>query len=478
MVLYAMLVGSLPFTAPNVRMVIENILHGAFVLPSHLSPAAQLLLKHMLIVNPAQRATLKQVLEHAWIKQRSSSFPQIIVRDDKPLGNQRLTISKASREQMSSMARGGPGALGDIDELESLGEDKLKMLNIDGGLKKKDTQLIWGQDSESDEDGDEVVEVAVQEVKTEAKMATKTQEQKDLALARKGAAQQVFKAAENGDLGAMQNLVVNDLVDLRSRSIDNFTALHFACRKAHLEVVRCLLTSLKPLSVDAATKSGWTPLMMASDQGHKAIVTLLLQYGANIHLKNDAGKSAIFLARERNHTDIAQLLTTASSNRTKKTNGPSLQFQFFAAAEDGDLSQMRHLIQLSKQLLQAAPTTNDVDAVAQRKYAKVSITACGIENWTVLHFAARKGQLAVCQQMVAALPKRMIDAVSKTGWTPLMLAADKGYLECVQLLVRHRASLELKNLDGKNVVQVAAAASAENKAQVVDYLTSCAAVTQ
>lgn len=207
-------------------------------------------------------------------------------------------------------------------------------------------------------------------------------------------------------------------------------------------------------------------------------MTLLLQYGANIHLKNDAGKSAIFLARERNHTDIAQLLTTASSNRTKKTNGPSLQFQFFAAAEDGDLSQMRHLIQLSKQLLQAAPTTNDVDAVAQRKYAKVSITACGIENWTVLHFAARKGQLAVCQQMVAALPKRMIDAVSKTGWTPLMLAADKGYLECVQLLVRHRASLELKNLDGKNVVQVAAAASAENKAQVVDYLTSCAAVTQ
>jgi len=77
-------------------------------------------------------------------------------------------------------------------------------------------------------------------------------------------------------------------------------------------------------------------------------VTLLLQYGANIHLKNDAGKieylqgrkkwcvlgkSAIFLARERNHTDIAQLLTTTSSNRTKKTNGPSLQFQFFAAVK-------------------------------------------------------------------------------------------------------------------------------------------------
>jgi len=27
------------------------------------------------------------------------------------------------------------------------------MLNIDGGLKKKDTQIIWGQDSDSDEDG-------------------------------------------------------------------------------------------------------------------------------------------------------------------------------------------------------------------------------------------------------------------------------------------------------------------------------------
>jgi len=311
------------------------------------------------------------------------------------------------------------------------------------------------------------------EVKAETKESAKTQEQKDLAAAKKAAAQQVFKAAENGDLAAMQKLVVNELVDLRCKSIDNFTALHFACRKAHLEVVRCLLTSLKPLTVDAATKSGWTPLMMASDQGHKPIVQLLLQYGANIHLKNDAGKSAIFLARERNHTEIAQMLTTASSNRTKKANGPSLQFQFFAAAEDGDLNQMRHLIQLSKQLLLATPTTNDVDAVAQRKYAKVSITAQGIDNWTVLHFAARKGHLAVCQQMVAALPKRMIDAVTKSGWTPAMMAADKGNLECVQLLVRHKASLELKNGQGKNLVEVAEGAAADNKAQVVEYLKGC-----
>lgn len=44
-VLYAMLVGSLPFTAPNVRMVIENILHGSFVVPTHLSQPAQALLK-------------------------------------------------------------------------------------------------------------------------------------------------------------------------------------------------------------------------------------------------------------------------------------------------------------------------------------------------------------------------------------------------------------------------------------------------
>lgn len=485
-VLYAMLVGSLPFTAPNVRMVIENILHGSFVVPTHLSQPAQMLLKAMLVVDPTKRIPLKQCLEHAWVKKFSPK--EIVVRDDKPL-NQRLNSFKISGSAPNSAFTGlsfadrtSPLDFEDLDNLSgtafagiSLGDSKEAREASEETLRQKaktgahpfslrSTQQVWLNELDENSDNEDVGGGeesggggggdTSQDSKSETKLIT--DEQRELMMKKKALDQQMFRAADTGDLAAMQQLIVNELVDLRRKSIDNFTPMHYACRKGHLPIVQCLLGSLKPLSIDANTKSGWTPLMMAADQGHKAIVQALLPYGANIHHKNDNGKSAIMLARERQHTDIAQLLTTASSNRTKKSAVPSLQFQFFQAAEDGDLGHMRYLIQLSKDLCKEA-NSNSVEHVAQRKHAKIHLNGRGIDNWTVLHFAARKGQVAVCQQMVTALGAKYVDAPTKSGWTPLMMAADRGHAEVVQLLIRHKASLTLK-AEGKTVKEIAAAA--------------------
>jgi len=49
-------------------------------------------------------------------------------------------------------------------------------------------------------------------------------------------------------------------------------------------------------------------LMIAADKGDKAMVELLLRYGANVDARNDDGEAALHYAALEGYTDIAQTL--------------------------------------------------------------------------------------------------------------------------------------------------------------------------
>ncbi|KAI9488033.1 hypothetical protein BDB00DRAFT_877878 [Zychaea mexicana] len=70
-ILYRMLVGKHPFTAPNDRKLFSKMLHGDFSIPHQLSDDAKDLLRRMLAPGNA-RASLDLVLFHPWLKPCSS----------------------------------------------------------------------------------------------------------------------------------------------------------------------------------------------------------------------------------------------------------------------------------------------------------------------------------------------------------------------------------------------------------------------
>ncbi|KAJ1382996.1 ankyrin repeat-containing domain protein, partial [Ochromonadaceae sp. CCMP2298] len=57
------------------------------------------------------------------------------------------------------------------------------------------------------------------------------------------------------------------------------TAVHLACVKGHLDVLRLLLE--KGADTDAKDVDGMTALHWASQQGHPEVLRLLLEKGAN-----------------------------------------------------------------------------------------------------------------------------------------------------------------------------------------------------
>lgn len=67
-ILYALLVGALPFDDDNLRLLLEKVKRGHFVIPSYVPSGAQELLKGMVEVNPKKRITLEKVMKHPWFK--------------------------------------------------------------------------------------------------------------------------------------------------------------------------------------------------------------------------------------------------------------------------------------------------------------------------------------------------------------------------------------------------------------------------
>ncbi|XP_030649586.1 serine/threonine-protein kinase BRSK1 [Chanos chanos] len=65
-ILFALLVGALPFDHDNLRQLLEKVKSGVFHMPHFIPPDCQALLKGMIEVNPEKRLTLETIQKHPW----------------------------------------------------------------------------------------------------------------------------------------------------------------------------------------------------------------------------------------------------------------------------------------------------------------------------------------------------------------------------------------------------------------------------
>ncbi|XP_024913534.1 serine/threonine-protein kinase BRSK1 isoform X3 [Cynoglossus semilaevis] len=67
-ILFALLVGALPFDHDNLRQLLEKVKSGVFHMPHFIPPECQSLLMGMIEVNPEKRFTLEAIQKHTWYK--------------------------------------------------------------------------------------------------------------------------------------------------------------------------------------------------------------------------------------------------------------------------------------------------------------------------------------------------------------------------------------------------------------------------
>jgi ankyrin repeat protein len=159
-------------------------------------------------------------------------------------------------------------------------------------------------------------------------------------IAAKKKALDIFEATSLARLDRLKECI-RDAAVINSRSQDGFTALHFACffgqpaaarlliesgaavdvaasnpmmvtplhsaaSARNLEAARALLEHGAP--VNARQQAGWTPIHSAAQNGDRPMLELLLKHHADPTLANDDGKTAAMVAREKGHAEVATLL--------------------------------------------------------------------------------------------------------------------------------------------------------------------------
>lgn len=105
-VLYAMLVGALPFEDENLKGLYKKIGEGAFTFPDHVSPGARDLISGMLRVNTHERMTICQIRTMPWVCQ-DAKFPPESFLPIRPSSMARLEPRLETLQMMASYGFGG-----------------------------------------------------------------------------------------------------------------------------------------------------------------------------------------------------------------------------------------------------------------------------------------------------------------------------------------------------------------------------------
>ncbi|XP_030838138.1 ankyrin repeat domain-containing protein 39-like [Strongylocentrotus purpuratus] len=129
----------------------------------------------------------------------------------------------------------------------------------------------------------------------------------------------IWNAALSGDLAGVQKLLSSGC-DVNTVDKSGYTALHYACRNGHRDIVSTLLQH--GANPNVLTRSGRaSPLHRAAYGGHLEIVSQLLLAKADAGLVDSDAKTALHKAAERGHVDICKVLVQAQpSLKTAEDN--------------------------------------------------------------------------------------------------------------------------------------------------------------
>ncbi|XP_078693591.1 uncharacterized protein LOC144922996 isoform X3 [Branchiostoma floridae x Branchiostoma belcheri] len=240
---------------------------------------------------------------------------------------------------------------------------------------------------------------------------------------------------EGEDIRIMQMLLEYDGDVNMATKLTQETPMHYCARAGNEDVLQEMVKNIGAHKVQHAVnkqaKNGWSPLLVASEQGHLSIVKILLQNHARVDVFDEHGKAALHLAAENGHMEVSDVLLwhKAFVNAKSKMGITPLH-----------LAAMNGYVELVKLLIETHGATLDALTLAKR---------------TPLHMAAQNGQLSVCKTLLDM--KADANFVDTHGQTPFHLAAENDHSEVVQMFLNYKPELvNMANAEGNTCAHIAA----------------------
>jgi len=307
----------------------------------------------------------------------------------------------------------------------------------------------------------------------------------------------LMEASRRGNLATVRALLAAKADPNARESNGGQNALMWALSQRHPAVVDELLKS--DANVHAGSKTGFTPMMFAAQQGDVESSKVLLRAGAK---PNDAqprtGLTPLMIASAMGHTSTVDLLLENGANpNLVDANGYTSLHRVVRDSDYGiDLASKDKVLTIVKSLLKNGANPNarlhqDKEKAAEEirngsvatyeKRTAVTVTEIVLQGATPLFLAAEVSNLDVIKALVEAGADPLI--ATERGTTPLMMTAGAGTdvqrerapeeramaLETTKFLVEHGADVNAAGQYGWTALH---AATYQGINPVIEYLVS------
>jgi len=276
------------------------------------------------------------------------------------------------------------------------------------------------------------------------------------------------------------------------------TPLYCAAAGGHVDTVKILLQAIQAKQqhhlIDTGNAHHATPLFIAAQHNHVAVMQLLLGAGASVECKSDTGATPLFVAAQNGNVAGVRLLLDkgADIDAAEQVGATPL----YATAQGGHhecmLLLLNHLQDkhgnATKDMLSIRRT--DTGATAMYTACEGGHVACVLEllargadaslglkdtNYTPLMAAVQFGRANVVEALMTHGRVDVNVASVPAGITALYTAAVFGQLECARLLiVQGGADVNATTSDGFNPLL---AALVRKQAVIAEFLIACGATS-
>ncbi len=258
-----------------------------------------------------------------------------------------------------------------------------------------------------------------------------------------------LNAVEHNDISEIKSFLAQG-IDVKRKNEDGWAALHVAAHHGHKAVVELLIkfgadVNQKIQSYWALHRTHWTPVEMAIEKGHIEIVKMLLSAGADMQSMQSASCGPLQLAVTHNYIEIVKLLLAhdVDVNVPNKDGSTAIHI----AAENG----FAEIVQLLLDAGAHVQTKNNsgktaLDYASKNNHQKIIAL--------LIDHGADEEELkqdewfkAISNNDILQVKKLLAQGISidiqvKDGWnfTALHIASDYGYTELVALLLANNAN--------------------------------------
>ena len=258
-------------------------------------------------------------------------------------------------------------------------------------------------------------------------------------------------------------LLSRDTSQVKARNKYNNTPLHVTAINGNNAVISVLIQH--GADVNARGQFGRTALHKACGQGHVLCIHEFMTHGADIEARDsDCESTPLQLAAYFNHSNCVKVLLEdydASINATDKFGQTALH----RAAAKGHVDVVRTLVSFKQCDARARDKYNDTplhdaalsgntDVISVLIQHGAEVNERGQIGRTALHVACSQGHVS-CVQQLKALGANLEAKDSVIGSTPLHLACEFQHVSCILELIQLGAELDARDNDASTPLHAA-----------------------